>query len=192
MVYGYARVSTKLQAKDGNSLEAQEKQLREAGASIIYKDAFTGTKADRPELDKLMPILKDGDRVIVTKLDRLARSTEDGLNLIKTWHEQGISIHVLNMGLIDNTPSGKLILTVMLAFAEFERDMICERTQEGKAIAKLNPDFKDGRKKKFTTQQMNHALELLNSSSYTQVTAMTGISKSSLIRAKRELLAIGE
>ena len=80
----------------------------------------------------------------------------------------------------------------MLAFAEFERDMICERTQEGKAIAKLNPDFKDGRKKKFTAQQMNHALELLNSSSYTQVTAMTGISKSSLIRAKRELLAVGE
>lgn len=192
MVYGYARVSTKLQAKDGNSLEAQEKQLQEAGATLIYKDAFTGTKADRPELDKLMHLLKDGDRVIVTKLDRLARSTEDGLNLIKRWHEQGISIHVLNMGLIDNTPSGKLILTVMLAFAEFERDMICERTREGKAIARLNPDFKDGRKKKFTAQQMNHALELLNSSSYTQVTAMTGISKSSLIRAKRELVAVGE
>ena len=77
-----------------------------------------------------------GDKVIVTKLDRLARSTEDGLSLIKGWTEQGISIHVLNMGLIDHTPTGKLILTVMLAFAEFERDMIVERTQEGRVLAR--------------------------------------------------------
>ena len=87
MQYGYCRVSTKNQAKDGNSLEAQEKLLRAAGAEIIFKDAFTGTKADRPELDKLKAILKKGDKVIVTKLDRLARSTEDGLNLVKHWHE---------------------------------------------------------------------------------------------------------
>ena len=185
MVYGYARVSTKLQATDGNSLEAQEKQLREFGAKKIYKDAFTGTKAERPELDKLKMQLKKGDKVIVTKLDRLARSTEDGLELIKLWNEQEISIHVLNMGLIDNTPSGKLILTVMLAFAEFERDMICERTQEGRAIARLNPEYKEGRKKKFTKQQILHALELLNSNSYNQVAEMTGISKSTLIRAKK-------
>lgn len=186
MVYGYARVSTKLQAKDGNSLEAQTKQLGAAGASLIFKDAFTGTKAERPELDKLKNVLKPGDKVIVTKLDRLARSTEDGLNLIKKWNEQGIAIHVLNMGLIDGTPSGKLILTVMLAFAEFERDMICERTKEGRAIARLNPEYKEGRKKKFTRQQIRHALELLKYNSYNQVVEMTGISKSTIIRAKRK------
>lgn len=186
LCFGYARVSTKLQATDGNSLESQEQQLMDAGASIIYKDAFTGTKAERPELDKLKSILQSGDKVVVTKLDRLARSTEDGLELIKSWMENGISIHVLNMGLIDNTPTGRLIMTVLLAFAEFERDMIVERTMEGKAIAKQNPDFREGRPKKYSRKQIEHALELLNSNSYKQVEDLTGISKSTLIRAKKK------
>ena len=186
MVYGYARVSTKLQETDGNSLEAQEEQLRAAGAVEIYRDTFTGTKAERPELERLKRKLVAGDKVIVTKLDRLARSTEDGLSLIKEWAEQGISIHVLNMGLIDHTPTGKLILTVMLAFAEFERDMIVERTQEGRVLARRDPNYKEGRKKKFTRAQMEHALNLLDTHSYKQVEALTGISKSTLIRAKWE------
>lgn len=185
ITYGYARVSTKLQATDGNSLESQEVQLRDAGATHIFKDTFTGTRAERPELDKLKNVLVSGDKVIVTKLDRLARSTEDGLELIKNWMEQGISIHVLNMGLIDNTPTGKLILTVLLAFAEFEREMICERTQEGRMIARQNPDYVEGRKKKYSKAQINHALELLKTNSYKQVESMTGISKSTLIRAKK-------
>ena len=186
MVYGYARVSTKLQETDGNSLEAQEEQLRAAGAVEIYRDTFTGTKAERPELERLKRKLVAGDKVIVTKLDRLARSTEDGLSLIKEWAEQGISIHVLNMGLIDHTPTGKLILTVMLAFAEFERDMIVERTQEGRVLARRDPNYKEGRKIKFTRAQLEHALHLLETHSYKQVEALTGISKSTLIRAKRE------
>lgn len=107
MVYGYARVSTKLQATDGNSLESQEKQLIDAGASIIFKDAFTVTKVDLPELDNLKSKLQTGDKVIVTKLDRLARSTEDGLALIKDWSDHNMSVHVLNMGCIDNTTTGK-------------------------------------------------------------------------------------
>lgn len=187
LCFGYARVSTKLQATDGNSLESQEQQLTDAGASIIYKDAFTGTKSERPELDKLKDILIPGDKIIVTKLDRLARSTEDGLALIKDWNANNITVHVLNMGCIDNTPTGKLILTVMLAFAEFERDMIVERTQEGRAIARLNPDYRDGRKKKYSKAKIEHALELLKSNSYKQVEELTGISKSTLIRAKKEL-----
>ena len=95
-------------------------------------------------------------------------------------------VHVLNMGLMDNTPTGKLIRNIMLAFAEFERDMIVERTQEGKTIAKQNPDFKEGRPKKFSKAQVNHAVELLNEYSYKQVEQMTGISKSTLVRAKKE------
>ena len=86
----------------------------------------------------------------------------------------------------NNTPTGKLIRNIMLAFAEFERDMIVERTQEGKAIAKQNPDFKEGRPKKFSKVQINHALDLLSEYSYKQVEQMTGISKSTLIRAKRK------
>lgn len=186
MLYGYARVSTRGQAKDGNSLEAQENALRSAGATKIYADAFTGTKTHRPELDKLMAVMQSGDTMVVTKLDRIARSATQGIELIQKLLDRGIVVHVLNMGLMDNTPTGKLIRNIMLAFAEFERDMIVERTQEGKAIAKQNPDFKEGRPKKFSKAQVNHAVELLNEYSYKQVEQMTGISKSTLIRAKKK------
>lgn len=186
MLYGYARVSTRGQAKDGNSLEAQENALRSAGATKIYADAFTGTKTHRPELDKLMAVMQSGDTMVVTKLDRIARSATQGIELVQKLLDRGIVVHVLNMGLMDNTPTGKLIRNIMLAFAEFERDMIVERTQEGKAIAKQNPDFKEGRPKKFSKAQVNHAVELLNEYSYKQVEQMTGISKSTLIRAKKK------
>lgn len=186
MIYGYARVSTKGQAKDGNSLEAQEKVLRESGANEIYVDAFTGTKTDRPEFDKLMDKIQKGDTLIVTKLDRFARSMSQGSELVSDLIEKGIKVYILNIGVMDNTPASKLIRNVFFAFAEFERDMIVERTAEGKAIAKQNPDFKEGRPKKFSKKQIEHALELLESNSYKQVEEMTGISKSTLIRAKKK------
>lgn len=182
MIYGYARVSTKGQAKAGNSLEAQEIALRSAGATEVYADAFTGTKTHRPELDNVM---QSGDTMVVTKLDRIARSATQGIELIQLLLDRGIVVHVFNMGLMDNTPTGKLIRNIMLAFAEFERDMIVERTQEGKMIAKQNPDFKEGRPKEFSKVQINHALELLDKYSYKQVEQMTGISKSTLIRNKK-------
>ena len=185
MIYGYARVSTKGQAKDGNSIEAQEKELRQAGATEIYMDAFTGTKTDRPEFDKLMNKLQSGDTLIVTKLDRFARSMSQGSELVSQLIEKGIKVYILNIGIMDNTPSSKLIRNVFFAFAEFERDMIIERTTEGKAIAKQNPDFREGRPKKYSKKQIQHALELLKNNSYKQVEDMTGISKSTLIRAKR-------
>jgi hypothetical protein len=186
MIYGYARVSTKGQAKDGNSLEAQEKALRESGANEIYVDAFTGTKTDRPEFDKLMDKIQKGDTLIVTKLDRFARSMTQGSELVSDLVEKGIKVYILNIGVMDNTPSSKLIRNVFFAFAEFERDMIVERTMEGKAIAKQNPDFREGRPKKYSRKQIEHALELLESNSYKQVEDMTGISKSTLIRAKKK------
>ncbi len=184
MVYGYCRVSTQWQAKDGNSLEAQEKLLKENGAEEIYSDAFTGTKAHRPELDKLLDKLQPGDKLVITKLDRIARSASQGIELIQELLDNGITVHVLNMGLMDNTPTGKLIRNIMLAFAEFERDMIIERTQEGKAIAKKQPDFREGRPRLYSKKQIQHALGLLQNHSYKQVTELTGISKSTLIRAK--------
>lgn len=186
MIYGYARVSTMEQAKDGNSLEAQKTALKEAGAQVIYSDAFTGTKSHRPELDKLLGKLQPGDTLVTSKLDRLARSVTDGVKLINGLLERGVVVHVLNMGLMDNTPTGKLIRTVMLAFAEFERDMIVERTQEGRAIARQREDYREGRPPKYKKAQIDHALELLVDHSYKQVEEITGISKSTLIRAKRE------
>lgn len=145
MIYGYARVSTVKQKNEGNSLEGQTAALKEHGAVEIYTDAFTGTKADRPNLNRLLPLLKEGDTLIATKLDRLSRSASQGIALVDDLLSRGVKVHILNMGVIDNTPAGKLIRNIFFAFAEFERDMIVERTQEGKAIAKMRPDFKDGR-----------------------------------------------
>ena len=90
------------------------------------------------------------------------------------------------MGIVDDSPTGKLIRNIMLAFSEFERDMIIQRTKEGKEIAKRNPNYRDGRPKKFTRIQIDHALELLQTHSYKQVAAMTGISRATLARAKAE------
>lgn len=145
MLYGYARVSTKGQARDGNSLEDQVKKLQEAGAEKIYVDSFTGKKLDRPEFDKLKAVLSEGDTLIVTKLDRIARSATQGSELVQSFISDGIKVHVLNMGFMDNSPTGKLIMNVMFAFAEFERDMIIQRTSEGKEIARSRADFKEGR-----------------------------------------------
>ena len=184
MIYGYSRVSTKGQAKDGNSLEAQEKALKDAGVEIIFSDAFTGTKTNRPELDKLINELKTGDKIIITKLDRIARSATKGFELIESLIEKGIHVHVLNMGLMDNTPTGKLIRHIMLAFAEFERDMIVERTQEGKSVAKATGKLKDGRPKKYSKAQLQHAIDLCNTMPISEVVKITGISKSTILRTR--------
>lgn len=148
MIYGYARVSTLGQARGGNSLEEQIDTLKKNGARVIYKEAFTGTKIDRPEFDKLKQALKPGDTLIVTKLDRIARSASAGSVLIKELIDRGVKVNILNMGYMDNSPTGKLIVNVMFAFAEFERDMIVQRTTEGKERARLKPGYHEGRPKK--------------------------------------------
>ncbi len=130
--------------------------------------------------------------LVVTKLDRFARSAEDGFSLTKELLAKGIKVHILNMGLVEDTPMGRLILRMLAAIAEFDRDMIVERLAEGKAIARQNPDFREGRPKKFTKKQVTHALQLLETNSYTQVEEMSWISKSTLIRAKREVTKGGK
>ena len=184
MRYGYARVSTRGQALDGNSLEAQREALKIAGATVIIEEACSGSKVDRPELKRLLETIKDGDSFIVTKLDRIARTAKQGLDLIDNLNSKNVSVQILNMGVIDNTPIGKLLRTMMFGFAEFERDMIVERTQEGKRIARQNPDFREGRPQKFSEEQIKHALELLKNNSYNQVSKMTGISVSTIKRKK--------
>lgn len=184
MIRGYSRVSTNRQAKDGNSLEAQREMLLENGAEKIFEEQFTGTKKDRPELNKLLEEIEPGDTLIVCKLDRIARSVSQGMELIQGLLDMGVKVHVLNMGLLDDTSTGKLITSIMFAFAEFERNMIVERTSEGKAIARLSPDFRDGRPKKFKRPQIQHALQLLEMHTYREVSEITGISVSTLKRAK--------
>ena len=181
MKYGYARVSTVEQ-----DLRAQIEQLENEGCDEIFRDKFTGTSRDRPEFMKLLDKLEAGDVLVVTKLDRFARSTLDGIGIIRELFERGVAVHILNMGLVENTPTGRLIFNILMSFAEFERDMIVERTQEGKAIARQRPDFREGRPKKFGRKQIEHAIKLKETHSYRQVEDLTGISKSTLIRARRE------
>lgn len=186
MIYGYARVSTTMQGRDGNSLEDQVAALEKYGCNEIIKEAFSGKTMDRPKFMRLLEQLQSGDTLVVCKLDRFARTAIEGVQTVRELFDRGIKVHILNMGLIENTLTGNLILTVMLAFAEYERGMIVERTQMGKVAARQNPSFKDGRPKKYTYAQTSHALDLLNSGkTYREVESMTGISKSTLIRARK-------
>lgn len=146
MIFGYARVSTKGQARDGNSLEAQRAELEKAGCEYIFVDAFTGTKMDRPEMDKMLAKIRKGDTLVVTKLDRLGRSVSQASELITQLLDEDITINVLNLGILSNDSMNILMRNVLLSFAQFERDMIVQRTQEGKAVAKANdPNFREGR-----------------------------------------------
>ena len=186
MIDGYARVSTAGQSQDGNSLEDQTKALQAYGCQEIITEAFSGKSMERPAFSMLFQKLQEGDTLVVTKLDRFARTAIDGVSAVRELFNRGVRVHILNMGLVENTLTGNLILTVMLAFAEYERGMIVERTQTGKAVARQDPNFREGRPKKYTACQLQHAIELLESGkSYKQVEAMTGISKSTLIRARR-------
>jgi DNA invertase Pin-like site-specific DNA recombinase len=143
--WGYGRVSTKGQQKNGNSLEDQRRKLEDAGCDEIVLEAYTGTKTDRPEFTKLLEKLEPGDTLIVCKVDRFARTLREGLEVVESLMERGISVHVLNLGLLEDTPNGRLIFRIWLAFADYERDIIVERTQTGKEIAKESEDFTEGR-----------------------------------------------
>lgn len=184
MKYGYARVSTIQQ-----DLEAQRQALTSEGCAKIYEDKYTGTTTNRPQFNALLEVLADGDALVVTKLDRFARTVVEGVRIVKGLLERGVRVHVLNMGLVEDTPTGRRILNVMLSFAEFERDMIVERTQEGRVIARQREDYREGRPKKFGKKQIDHAIGLLETHSYTQVEALTGMSKSTIIRAVRKVKA---
>lgn len=186
MIYGYARVSTAMQQKDGNSLEDQTKLLESYGCQEIITEAFSGKTMERPQFASLLEKLSEGDTLVVCKLDRFARTAIEGVQTVRDLFNRGVRVHILNMGLIENTLTGNLILTVMLAFAEYERGMIVERTQTGKAIAKADPNYREGRPPKYSKTQINHAISLLlDGKTYKQVEQMTGISKSTLIRNRK-------
>lgn len=173
MIYGYARVSTKGQQKSGNSLEDQKKHLQENGCQIIVEEQYTGSTVDRPKFDKLISNLKSGDILVVTKLDRFARNVE--------------KVHVLNIGLLENSPMGKFFIATLFAVAELERSMIVERMQAGKTIARTKFGFREGRPS-IAKERIKTALGLLKNNSYTQVEKMTGISKSTLARARHQII----
>jgi DNA invertase Pin-like site-specific DNA recombinase len=185
MIYGYARISTFKQVA-GNGLEDQENVLRSRGCDKIVIEQFTGKTTDRPKFNELLSYLTSGDTLMVTKLDRLARSASEGNAVIQSLISKGIIVVIDNMGTISNKPMDKLMVTMMLAFAEFERTLIIERTQAGKAIAKTKAGYKDGRPKSFNDHQIAHAMRLVDDgNSYRKVSEMTKISEATLYRARR-------
>lgn len=185
MIYGYCRVSSKGQL-EGNSLEQQKQEiLSKYTNAVITQEQFTGTTTDRPLFTDLLDELKSGDMLVVTKLDRLARNTVEGIQIVQSLFDKGVSVHVLNVGLLENTTMGKFFLTTLLAVAEMERNTIIERTQAGKEIARKNPNFREGRPKKFKNGLIELAIQEFESgqSTYADIDNKYGISKSTLYRA---------
>lgn len=153
MIYGYARVST-----DGQSVEAQVRQLRRAGCAKVFQETASGAKTDRQQLRRALALLVSGDVLMVTRLDRLARSTRDLLNTLAAITDQKAGFRSLGDAWADTTtPHGRLMLTVLGGLAEFERELIRARTTEGRTRAKAR-GVKLGRKPKLTPHQIKEAL----------------------------------
>jgi len=154
MIYGYARVST-----DGQSLGAQVKQLRAAGAEKVFRETASGARADRARLRRALDQLDKGDVLMVTRLDRLARSTRDLLNTLAAITGKGAGFRSLHDAWADTTTAhGRLMLTVLGGLAEFERELIRARTGEGRERAKAN-GVRMGRKPKMTDHQKREAIK---------------------------------
>jgi DNA invertase Pin-like site-specific DNA recombinase len=153
MIIGYARVST-----DGQSLEAQQAALTAAGAEKVFAEKVSGAKTDRKQLTRAIDALREGDVLLVTRLDRLARSTRDLLNVLAAVADKAAGFRSIADPMIDTTsPHGKLILAVLGALSEFERSMILARTSEGRKRAQAR-GFKFGRKPKLSAFQIAEAL----------------------------------
>jgi DNA invertase Pin-like site-specific DNA recombinase len=162
-IYGYARVST-----DGQTLDAQVATLMTAGAAPVFRETASGAKTDRRELAKALRALDVGDTLLVTRLDRLARSTRDLLNILDTIAKAGAGFRSLGDVWADTTTAhGRLMLTVLGGLAEFERELIRARTGEGRIRAKAR-GVHMGRPPKLTLHQKREALKALADGTATQ------------------------
>lgn len=185
MHFGYVRVSTKKQEK-GMSLEEQTAKIlaRYPDAEIISE--IKQGNSQRPEFDAMLSRCLPGDIIITIDHTRFSRDTSEGLRVAKELMDRGVLIHFLSFGMLENTPTGRYVLTMLLAQAELEVAQIRARTQPAKERAKTKTGYRDGRPPKFNKKQINHAVELLTDHTYKEVEQLTGISKSTLIRAQRE------
>lgn len=181
MIYGYARVST-----DGQSVDAQVKALREAGAEKVFRETASGKQTDRPGLKRAIGALGEGDVLMVTRLDRLARSTRDFLNTTATIAAKGAGFRSLGDAWADSTtPHGRLMMTVLAGLAEFESSLILARTGAGRERAKER-GVKMGRKPKLTTHQMREAIRLRDREGETvrEIARTFNVSHSTISRLK--------
>lgn len=153
---GYGRIST----TDQNA-NSQQDALKRANIDRLFIDTFTGTKASRPELDKVREQLREGDVLVITRLDRLGRSTKDLLTIVGELEDKGIQLEVLEQSIDTSNPEGKLFFTMVAAFAEFERELMRSRTMDGLAAARARGRL-GGRKPKLSERQVSEAIRLYN------------------------------
>src|SRR5262245_3587164 len=177
-IYGYARVST-----DGQSLAAQDDQLHAAGCAKVYAEKISGARSDRPELAKVLKRLGEGDVLMVARLDRLARSTRDLLNILDAIGRAGAGFKSLGDTWADTTtPHGRLMLTILGGLAEFERELIFARTSDGRTRAKAR-GVKFGRPPRLTPQQRQEALQrLADGATQADLARTYGVSQATISR----------
>lgn len=186
-IYGYSRVSTSSQ-----DYKTQIQKLENAGAEKIYSEKYTGTKKDgRKELEELLSVVEKEDVVLVTKIDRLARSIVDLNSIISTLNNAGATITFLDNTLTfapnKNDSMQTLMMNMLGSFAQFERDLIVTRTQEGKQWHRANKKgYREGRPKRVLNNRYKHALELMETNSMREVEKKTNISLSTLKRIKKQ------
>ena len=177
---GYARVSTQ-----GQDLAQQRALLREAGSTRIFEEKVSGAKRDRPELERLLDHLRAGDVVTVTRLDRLARSTRDLLEIAERIKEAGAGLRSLAEPWADTTtPAGRMVLTVFAGIADFERSLIVERTSAGRIAAKAR-GVRFGPRPSLSAEQIAHARQLIEGDGkpVAEVARLLGVHRATLYRA---------
>jgi len=188
MTIGYARVST-----SGQNLDGQCDSLRQAGCERIYSEKISGAKAQRPELERMLDTLREGDTVVITELTRLGRSVKELFAIIERVHEAGASIKSLRETWLDTTtPQGNLLFTIFAGLSQFERDLIRQRTKDGLEAARARG--RKGGRPKASYDKVETALKMYESKLHTieEITGATGISRSSLYRAITEKYKINK
>ena len=158
---GYGRVSTQDQ-----NLDAQRDALKKAGADKVFIEKITGTKASRPELDKLREQMREGDTLVITRLDRLGRSTKDLLMISSELEDAGVELEVIEQSINTKTAEGRLFFTMIAAMAEFEHAMIVARTKDGLAAARARGRL-GGRKPKLSEAQKKQVKKLYDAKELT-------------------------
>lgn len=175
--FGYARVSTEQQ-----NLDRQLDMLTQYGVDYIFNEKMTGTKRDRPELNKLLDRLMAGDMIVVESLSRLGRSTKDLIELVELFEKKQVHLVSLKEQIDTSTPAGKLLFTLMSAIAQFERDVIAERTREGLNAARARGRI--GGRPRTNEQKVRQAVKLYQTGQYSvrEIEELTGVKKSTLYR----------
>ena len=186
MKIGYVRVSTNVQV-DGYSLDEQKEKLLAVGCEKIFEDVMSGSKKDRPALNSMLEAVRSGDVVVVAKLDRLGRSLSDLIWLMDEFNDRGVGFVSLNDAIDTNSVSGRLMFNVLGAIAEFERELIIERTQAGIARARAN-GVKFGAPVKVDEKMVRKAVKLKdnNDLSSAEKAAVLGVARSTYYRLLKQ------